>query len=323
MTLLMSLAVANEAPPIVNGTDTSDFEAVGVLIWVDQRGERFAFCSGSLIQSDRVLTAAHCLDGVDIEDLDRSGYSIVFATGDDVERRGGVLEESAITAIHVHPRYDGHVTRDLAVAELETPLSAAPLPILVDRPEDSWIGEAITYVGWGLTGDDVRDHGEKRTVDVPILERTPSHIITYDPEGGNVCYGDSGGAAMRIVADRPVLVGVNSYIFNVEGGEPSCEGEGAAAGAARLDNQLEFIQTWADPVLTSLDASAPEVPEDFADDTGSDQLVDTGDSERPEGHGSTGRRAGGGCSQAGTPLSGAFGSALGALLALSFIRRRR
>ena len=71
-------ALAEEAPPVVNGSTTSDYEAVGVLLACESRGCS-SFCSGNLVEANWVVTAAHCVDAM--ADYDRYGYDVYFGVG--------------------------------------------------------------------------------------------------------------------------------------------------------------------------------------------------------------------------------------------------
>ena len=82
--VLMGLVSAGEAPPIVGGTTTNDYEAVGQLFaYSDQQGG-FGFCSATLIHSQYVLTAAHCIKGDAAESFVQQGFDIYFVSATNV-----------------------------------------------------------------------------------------------------------------------------------------------------------------------------------------------------------------------------------------------
>jgi len=333
----LAFADAPPPPPIVGGVETNSFEAVGTLVALDSAGRIVgSFCSGTLIGPSQVLTAAHCVDGMyDLKDM---GYpSFDFVIGTSVRTSSGVWERAGIIAAHQHPVWNSvSLEADVAILDLDRNVETT-LPALVNwnAPDASWDGSDITYVGWGKTDDsDADTSGVKRTVDVPYYTVYGDAIISYDPDGGNVCYGDSGGAAFVTDSDGTYrLAGVNSFIFNIDGGPPSCGLDGAAGGSARVDAYLDWIEGMVDlaaveegiePEEEPDPEEEPEVPEEEPEDggvpgdvAGADEdertldssIVFEDDKARPAS----------GCSVSGSPAS--MGLALLSLLGL--VRRRR
>ena len=240
-------------PPIVGGSTTSSFEQVGALAALDNNGYGAAFCSGTLIDDTWVLTAAHCIEGSEAAEGFRSdGYTIYFVTATNVWN-ASYDEWHEVSDMIAHPYYSGsetNIQNDIGLLELRYSLnSITPAILNTSTPSTNW-GD-ITYVGFGLTGDNNENSmGVRRTVDVPIWNYLPydqQTLYTYDPSGQtNICSGDSGGAAFRYTSGNYLLAGVNSFGFDINGGYPHCEGAGAAAGSTRVDAYLNWIQQYVD-----------------------------------------------------------------------------
>ena len=169
--------------------------------WFASLEQGGAFCSGSLIAPDRVLTAAHCVQGAGPGSFDA--------------HIGGSAR--AVKAIYFPPTYrlipspvepdvysaSGSVN-DVAIVILKQPVTdVAPLPVATTPAA---VGEPTMTVGRGTTDAD----GElparalqatQRSIDCsslypPSLLHTKLHLCTQDPTPtkAQACAGDSGGA---------------------------------------------------------------------------------------------------------------------------------
>ena len=165
---------------IVNGEQTQDYEAVGLL-----NGD----CTATLIGSRFVLTAAHCVEN------GNGGFmgdrAATFEVG------GQTYRSQKIT---VHPDYDPNnfdAGNDIAIIELrQDVVGVEPMEIMRDRPE---VGTIMTLVGFGEGGTsrfgyDPNDNG-KQAGDTELERVTNSHIWwNFDSHNeANTAPGDSGG----------------------------------------------------------------------------------------------------------------------------------
>ncbi|MBK8014661.1 MAG: trypsin-like serine protease [Deltaproteobacteria bacterium] len=182
---------------IINGQVTSDYPAVVQLRmpgWV---------CSGTIINGDRVLTAAHCL--VDTDGTSVSSVRIV----------GGATAD----AWEAHPDYDpsnffeGGAGYDLGVVHFPTGLGAGLA--IGGAPA---VGSDVRLVGYGLYSLNEGIDGQKRTA----INRVQAVSGNYFQHRGtnNVCSGDSGGAVLSV--DGQQIFGVISR------GETGCSGNSYA-----------------------------------------------------------------------------------------------
>ncbi|MBX3263566.1 MAG: trypsin-like serine protease [Labilithrix sp.] len=206
------------AAAIVGGQTTTGYAAVGALT---QRGS--SFCTGTVVAKRLVVTAAHCLDGVRAADI----RFVLGSNASAPQARLGVARAIA------HPRYDARsITNDIGVLVLSSDAPVAPIP-LNDSMSSSWVGRALTFVGFGATnGVTGRGGGVKRAVDIAVSQ-VGSTQFSYADRARNTCFGDSGGPAFaRDASGALTLVGVTSY------GDQTCSRYGVDT---RVDVYKSFI----------------------------------------------------------------------------------
>jgi len=155
-------------------------QATGAILF---RGT--AHCTGTLVGENTVLTAAHCIDGFDVLQME-------FVSGQNAsqpdERANGV--DSAI-----HPDYDNRRAgrNDIAVLYLGSAMvRARPMDYRRRTLEEVGVPELL-IVGYG-TGRG--DPGTRRCVHMPIAE-VCSTTFSYQVPDRNTCNGDSGGPAVE------------------------------------------------------------------------------------------------------------------------------
>jgi secreted trypsin-like serine protease len=300
-TLALSVATAQAPPPIVNGEETQDFPQVGMLYY--EAGNRSGLCSATVIHPQWLLTAAHCVDA-----MDGTGTTY-FLMGTDWDQ--GLERVITVTEMHLHPDYSGTGKHDIGVMKLlNTVTNMDPMSVNDDVINSGWLGDEITYVGWGNSNNSGGGSGTKRTVTVNLDGVDSWNIYTFDDSGnqGNVCSGDSGGAALvPLGKDRWEMVGVNAFIYVRVGGQAECDHPEGAAGATRVDMYLDWIGEYVEYTVG--------VPGDAVTEP---EVIDTGwwDQELPE-RPQAEETISGGCSATQTTALAAW------LLPLTVLVRRR
>ena len=208
------------------------------VVGVGTQGGYGAFCSGSLIADDVVLTATHCTDGAA-----GASFAVLFGP-DDVD---------PILSVDVVAKRE-HPTMDLALLRLASApadaIDVAPIPLAVDPLDDEDLGEILEQGGYGLTesGDD-----DGRYFVAEVLDALEEDVLVVDGQGEHgVCYGDSGGPSIRTTAAGEArVVGALSW------GDDSCVGRDRYA---RADLARAWIEEWTG--ATPAEGAAEEPPDD-------------------------------------------------------------
>ncbi len=207
---------------IVNGTQTSDYPAVGLI---GESGDHF--CTGTLIAPQYVLTAAHCAEGVG----NTSGTFTVGGQSYQTER------------VYLHPNYNGNAigsdsANDIAIYKLSSlVVGITPMDIFRGIPQ---VGQLLTLVGFGGGGNGTTgtngDFGIKRVGTTPIDEVSRT-LISWNFDNNteaNTAPGDSGGPAF-------VTVGGIKYIAGVTSGGDSPD---ASIGDHSFDTRVDAYAAW-------------------------------------------------------------------------------
>ncbi|NMC63145.1 MAG: trypsin-like serine protease, partial [SAR324 cluster bacterium] len=197
---------------IIGGEACSDLDRASIvrimaLVEVDNDLYPVPVCTGTMVTSDTVLTAQHCLI------TDFAGYPVRNLGIYSGEPGSGNLIAASLYLRAPGYRYEasvGRIFNDAALIKLRESSNLPSIPILLSRSVD--IGETGYVYGYGATAEN-QDPNDVTFFDLEagtmnIQNVTPNHIfVAFDGGSVNVCNGDSGGPLIVLVDGEPAIAG--------------------------------------------------------------------------------------------------------------------
>ncbi|XP_051971788.1 coagulation factor IX-like isoform X2 [Xyrauchen texanus] len=209
---------------IVGGNEATPGEIPWQVVLMHKLN-KMAFCGGSILNEDWVITAAHCIEG-------RIGTFFIRAGEHDITKKEGKESDYDTAECHIHPHYStkkGLFNHDIALLKLQTPVqfSDYALPICLGSKDftEKLLRSAPNSLvsGWGRLRYGGIESNTLQKVEVPYVDRTEcktsstdkiTHFMFcagYNTVHKDSCQGDSGGPHATHYQNTWYLTGIVSW----------------------------------------------------------------------------------------------------------------
>jgi secreted trypsin-like serine protease len=205
-----------EGTRIVNGNPAVPGQIpwqVALMIRKPGSPSRFGLCGGSIVKEGWVLTAAHCVAG-----LENAPQRILVVSGS-VHLNGSDAIRHEAERVVVHPKYSAS-TRDHDVAVVRVRVSGTSIALATAEPSD---GSDVITSGFGKTHQDGTTSDQLLFVELDVNARdscnhrtayngrVTKNMICASRTSQDSCQGDSGGPLFTGSGATAHLVGVVSW----------------------------------------------------------------------------------------------------------------
>ncbi|WP_159455163.1 S1 family peptidase [Pseudobacteriovorax antillogorgiicola] len=212
----------NSGLDIINGSIPSDDGLIeqSTVALVSSNGS--VFCTGTLVSSRHVISAAHCLQGF--------GGTLYIGFG----RNSSEFTYVRASDYTTNPNYTGSFAKsvpgDISIVELSESAPSKYNPVSIYKGSIS--GQTVYLAGFGQT--ESGGSGQLYYTSVGVSSTTSNELTVYE-NGTGACYGDSGGPAYVYTNGELQVVGATSR------GQTGCRGSSVYT---YIPYFLSWIEGW-------------------------------------------------------------------------------
>uniref|UniRef100_A0A8C1JWZ6 Coagulation factor IX n=1 Tax=Cyprinus carpio TaxID=7962 RepID=A0A8C1JWZ6_CYPCA len=232
---------------IVGGNEATPGEIPWQVVFIE-KVNKIAFCGGSLLSEEWVITAAHCVEG-------KVGSFFIRVGEHDLSKNEGRESDHGIAEYHIHPRYNSQrslYNHDIALLKLKGPIKFSDYALSIclgskDFTENLLMSAENSLVsGWGRLRYGGVESKTLQKVELPYVDRikckgsstdTISRFMFcagYSTIRKDSCQGDSGGPHATRYQNTWFLTGIVSW------GE-ECAKEGKYGIYTRISKYMYWI----------------------------------------------------------------------------------
>ena len=202
--------------------------AVPVLITTGGgTGATYGTCTGSVLDKYTIVTAAHCVEGEEVEQLyagtipqtAKGSYFLCGALAAETHPRytaGNVASANDVAVLSLNPtcvdaNAGAPVVKGLKLATGSTPLTAPLVLYGWGTNQNGKEAKLLNYLrveNYSSVGRDVFGHAYN-----PAMHLAAGHMFRNENVFGGACNGDSGGPLVHWTGKQPYLVGITSFGF--------------------------------------------------------------------------------------------------------------